>query len=119
MPPLSFKAAAWLLLVLGLGCQPCFAERRVALIVGNAAYQGVPALKNPLSDAAAVSQTLRKLDFEVLTLTNLDKVGMETALRRFAATIDKADVALFYFSGHAFQADDKNYLVPTSATSRR
>ena len=105
-----------LLLALLLAPVLAHAERRVALVVGNAAYQHAAPLKNPAQDAAAVSDVLRRLDFNVTTVTDLDKIGMERAVRRFAADIDGADVALFYYSGHAVQVGDRNYLVPVSAT---
>ena len=54
---------------------PAQAERRVALVVGNAAYAHATPLKNPARDAAAVAATLRELDFEVLAVTDLDKIG--------------------------------------------
>ena len=42
----QFFLAAALLLV----CQPAFAEKRVALVIGNAAYQNVARLPNPVND---------------------------------------------------------------------
>lgn len=41
------------------------AETRVALVVGNGAYeQEIAALKNPVSDATAVAAALPRLDFD-------------------------------------------------------
>jgi TPR repeat protein len=91
------------------------AERRVALVIGNAAYQNVDPLKTPTTDAARVADLLRTLDFSVMELTDVDKIAMEQALRHFSAEINGADVALFYFSGHGVQVGNLNYLVPTSA----
>jgi TPR repeat protein len=91
-----------------------WAERRVALVVGNAAY--AQPLKNPMRDAAKVAETLRNLDFEVLLETNLDKPGMERALRHFMGLLNGADVGLFYYSGHALQSEGRNYLLPVSAS---
>jgi len=104
-----------LLALLTLVSWPAQAERRVALVVGNAAYQHTTPLKNPVLDAQSVTATLRKLDFEVITEVDLDKMAAERALKRFARLAAKADVALFYFSGHAVQRDDQNYLLPVSA----
>ena len=94
---------------------PAHAERRVALVVGNATYAHAPVLRNPVQDATEVGSLLKSLDFDVTTVINADKVGLETAIRRFSGTLENADVALFYYSGHAFQVSDRNYLVPTSA----
>ena len=46
-----FLAAAALLLV----CQPAWAERRVALVLGNAAYQNAAKLPNPVNDSAVIA----------------------------------------------------------------
>ncbi len=94
---------------------PARAERRVALVVGNAAYQNAEPLRTPTNDADRVSALLRTLDFSVIELTDADKIAMEQGLRRFSSEINGADVALFYYSGHGVQIGDLNYLVPVSA----
>ena len=102
-------------LLSGLAAAPAFAERRVALVIGNAAYQNVPRLRTPTSDADHVADLLRRLDFQVTEVKDVDKVGMEQALRHFAEDINGADVALFYYSGHGAQVADDNYILPVSA----
>jgi TPR repeat protein len=108
-------ALAVVALSFSLGVDSAYAERRVALVMGNAAYQNAPRLRTPPSDAAKVADLLRTLDFSVVVLTDVDKIGMEVAIRRFSAEINGADVALFYYSGHAAQVGDVNYIVPVSA----
>ena len=71
------------------------AARRVALVVGNGAYRSAPALANPPNDARDVARSLRGLGFEVTEGVDLNKAGMEAALRRFAAALHGADVGLF------------------------
>ena len=34
-----------------LFCEPAFADRRIALVIGNSAYERVPQLSNPANDA--------------------------------------------------------------------
>ena len=112
------RPALFVLMFLGCfaaGLPTAQAERRVAMVIGNAAYQSAPPLMTPTTDAAEVSKLLRALDFSVIELTNVDKVGMERALRQFSAEMNDADVALFYYSGHGVQVGDVNYLVPISA----
>ncbi len=41
-----------------------WADKRVALIVGNSAYQTVPQLPNPARDAAAVAKMFRDAGFD-------------------------------------------------------
>ena len=64
---------------------PAAAEKRVALVIGNSAYQHTPALKNPSNDATDVAAALRQLDFDVIDGTDLTKDEMEQRIREFAA----------------------------------
>jgi len=45
---------------------PATAEKRVALVIGNAAYQHVPPLRNPSNDATDIAAKLRGLGFDGL-----------------------------------------------------
>ena len=89
------------------------AETRVALVIGNSAYreQGL-ALANPVNDARAVAAALQRSGFQTIFNIDLDRTGMENALISFARAARSADVAMFYYSGHALQFDGVNYLTP-------
>jgi|GEM_PF-830676 len=91
---------------------PAFAETRVALVIGNEAYQNVPRLRNPANDANAVAAALKRSGFDTIMATNLDQRGMEDAAIRFSRAARTADIALFYYSGHALQFNGVNYLAP-------
>jgi len=92
------------------------AERRVALVIGNAAYNDHDALlSNPRNDAEDVSGVLQGLGFKVLTRTNLTKHDMDLALQDFARESVNADAALFFYAGHAMQYQGRNFLMPTDA----
>ncbi len=91
------------------------AGRRVALVIGNSAYVSVPELDNPSNDAKAVAQQLRDLGFEVTLLLDLDKAGFEARVRDFAASLNGADAAVFFYAGHGLQVDGRNYMVPVDA----
>jgi uncharacterized caspase-like protein len=105
--PGLFAAAILLLL-----CAAAHAEKRVALVIGNGAYRALPALPNPLNDARDVGQTMRKLGFETIVATDLDRAGMNDALDRFSRLVPGADMALVYYSGHGMQFQGNNYLLP-------
>jgi hypothetical protein len=94
---------------------PGLAESRIALVIGNGAYQSVPRLANPSNDAKAVAAALRRSGFDTIIATDLDKNGMEDATIRFSRAARSADVALFYYSGHALQFNGINYLAPIDA----
>lgn len=87
------------------------APRRVALLIGNAAYADAP-LRNPRNDVREVAASLQKLGFAVTTLENLGLPQMRESLRRFVLTTRGAEVRLFYFAGHGLQMRGRNYLLP-------
>ena len=91
------------------------AEKRVALIVGNGAYAHAPRLPNPANDASDVDAALKKIGFDTVVGIDLDKAGMEEKTIEFARAARDADVALFYYSGHAMQFNGQNYLMPIDA----
>jgi Caspase domain len=95
--------------------QPMFSEKRVALVIGNAAYTVGP-LNNPVLDSRAVAKALRGLGFEVVAHENLDLYKMESAVREFGERIPEGGVGLFYYAGHGLQVNDLNYLVPINAS---
>ena len=90
-------------------------ERRVALVIGNSAYEYVPHLPNPTNDAEAMASTLQKLGFEVTKGIDLDRAGTEKIIRAFSAQLPGAKVALLYYAGHGIQVADRNYIIPVDA----
>ena len=94
---------------------PGRADNRVALVIGNGAYVHVPHLPNPTHDAEDVAAAFRRTGFETILGTDLDQAGMQNAAIRFARAARTADVAVFYYSGHAMQYAGVNYLVPIDA----
>ena len=103
------------LLVAILICPEARAEKRVALVIGNAAYQNTAPLNNPSNDAADMAAALQRLGFDVVEGRDLDKRAMERLIRQFGIKLAGADVALFFYAGHGLQVGGQNYLVPTDA----
>ena len=91
------------------------AERRVALVVGNGAYAGTVALRNPPNDARAVAGALRGPGFEVVEAIDVDHPAMLETLAGFAERLEGAQVGLFFYAGHGLQVAGENYLVPVDA----
>jgi tetratricopeptide (TPR) repeat protein len=90
--------------------------RRVALVIGNAGYQNVAALKNPPHDVDAIAASLRAIGFETVTLVNdATREKLADALRSFANEAEKADWAMVYYSGHGMEVNGVNYLIPVDA----
>jgi uncharacterized caspase-like protein len=106
--------------VLLLVCQPAFAEKRIALVIGNSAYRNVAPLPNPVNDGAAFAATLKPAGFDVVD-SRQDLAAAETrrALRDFADRARDADIAVVYYAGHGMEVDGTNYLIPVDAKLER
>ena len=90
--------------------------RRVALVIGNGAYQNVPQLANPPRDAKLVADALRAVGFQEVTLANdLTRDKFFDTLHAFARDAEKADWAVVYYAGHGLEIGGVNYLVPVDA----
>lgn len=79
------------------------AQKRVALVLGNSAYQHTRKLANPKNDAADISAVLRGHGFQVIAGFDLDKASLELKVRDFAGALQGADVGLFFYAGHGLQ----------------
>ncbi len=103
-----------------LFCEPAFADRRIALVIGNSAYESVPPLANPANDATAMAEMFRRAGFEAVDLKlNLKAVEMRRALRDFSDDARRADFAIVYFAGHGIEIQGINYLIPVDAVLER
>src|SRR5438552_14502350 len=108
-------------LVLALMPGAARAEKRIALVIGNAAYQA-GALATPANDACLIAQTLQASGFDVVGARDLDQDSLRRALRDF---LDKAGgagpdtVAVVYVSGYGLQLEGENYFVPIDAKIAR
>ena len=98
--------------------EAAFTGKRVALVIGNSAYQYVHHLPNPVNDAADFAAALQRIGFTVHKETDLDFNGMRKALRDFGDEAAGADVAAIFFAGHGLEMDKQNYLVPVDAQLR-
>ena len=96
------------------------AERRVALVVGNAEYVRAP-LVNPVNDAADLAAALRRLGFDVIERRNRNPDELRRDLVEFQDKLGPGAVGLFYFAGHGVQAGrgGRNYLLPVGVDYRR
>jgi uncharacterized caspase-like protein len=91
------------------------AQKRVALVIGNSAYRYAPELANPKNDASDVAAALAAHGFQVITGFDLDRPALERKIGEFAASLQRAEVGLFFYAGHGLQVSGRNYLVPVDA----
>ena len=106
-----FVVASWF----AVNSSPADAGVRLALVLGNAKYEAVPALDNPSNDAADLAQALRRVGFEVIEQRDANREAMAKAVRDFSQRLRGADVALFFYAGHGLQMNGENYLLPVDA----
>ncbi|MGZ5172457.1 MAG: caspase family protein, partial [Burkholderiales bacterium] len=102
--------AAIVLLCLCIGSS-AHAGKRVALVIGNSAYQHAGELTNTRNDALDMAAALRMHGFQVLDGIDLDKAALERKIRDFSAALVGADVGVFFYAGHGMQISGTNYLV--------
>src|SRR5258708_30356375 len=86
-----------------------FADKRVAFVVGNAAYKSVAPLPNPAVDAKSMARVLRNVGFDVVEGVNLSRDAMTAKLLEFGKKAQAADVAVFFYSAHAIPIHGTNH----------
>jgi uncharacterized caspase-like protein len=113
-------AALLLILAVAHPTTSASAERRVALVIGNSAYQNVPKLYNPVNDARAVAALLKNAGFDVVeSRSDLGIANIKRAMRDFANVALDADIGVIYYAGHGIEVDGTNYLIPVDAALER
>jgi uncharacterized caspase-like protein len=90
--------------------------RRVALVIGNSRYAHVETLENPANDAQAMELKLRELGFDVYAGTDLSLADFRKLSGKFVQEAKTASTALIYYSGHGFQFQGQNFVVPIDAS---
>lgn len=111
----------WTALALGLALshsQPDSAEaaRRVALVVGNEAYQRLEPLKNAVQDAVSYAGALTTLGFdEVILRTDRTRSEMDEDIAAFLDRIAPGDMVVFVYAGHGWSDGSQNYILGIDA----
>lgn len=102
-----------------LVCGSAQAERRVALVIGNADYtQQKDRLRNPLNDAQDMYAKLQTIGFakaDIVYRENLTQRNIDQALVEFEKKLGGDTVALVYYAGHGMSVNGKNYLPAVDA----
>ena len=110
----------WIGIWLLMGAMPiAWGAERVALVIGNNAYQHGGALTNAVSDAKTVGDALSSLGFRVLRKQDLSYTGWLDALDELGKAAVGADWAVVYYAGHGIQVQGKNHLIPVDVGLNR
>ena len=113
-------ACVCLLLLALFSSEGFAADRRVALVIGNAAYRNAPPLANTIADAVGLARLFRNAGFDtVISRTDLGVVDLKRTVREFLQTAEGADIAVVYYAGHGIEIGGTNYLVPIDAKLSR
>jgi peptidoglycan hydrolase-like protein with peptidoglycan-binding domain len=113
IPPLLLAA------LLALATAGAAAEDRVALVIGNGAYESLDPLVGPAEDAADLLIALAALGFDVVATTDADNTEMRRAIAAFAERLSPGGIAVAYYAGHAISYAGRNYLLPVTVDPRK
>ncbi|CAF0981135.1 unnamed protein product [Rotaria sordida] len=87
--------------------------RKRALIIGNNNYSRLESkLRHCINDAHDLSELLKTISFTVTTCHDLTNEETVAVIRDFRNTIVDGDLVMVYFSGHGYQVNGRNYLMP-------
>jgi uncharacterized caspase-like protein len=98
------------------------AQNRVALVIGQSAYQKVVQLPNTANDAKQMTALLSQAGFNVMTASDLSQIEMRQAIAEFAAKVAQSGpqtIAAVFYAGHGLQIDGENFLVPVDIDPQR
>ena len=99
-----------------LASHSAMANRRVALIIGNAKYEHADTLANTVNDADAIAALLTRAGFDAVDeRRNVGVVEFKRAVREFMLSAANADIAVVYYSGHGIEVGGANYMIPIDA----
>ena len=111
------RPASWAALALLLWALPVAAgaAERVALVIGNSAYEHVASLANPGNDAKAVGDAFEGLGYTVTRLMDADFHALRDGVRSFKQAARGKEVAVVFYAGHGIRVKGSNFLVPVDA----
>ena len=94
---------------------PVHSMQRVALVIGNSAYEHAPMLANPINDATDIGTAFERLGFDVTRIQNVGQQKFRRTLQEFGRAAAVSEVAVIFYAGHGIEVDQRNYLIPVDA----
>jgi uncharacterized caspase-like protein len=90
---------------------------RVALVIGNGNYPDAAApLTQPINDARALTEALRRNGFDVDVVEDASRDDMARAVERLKARVKPESVVMLFFGGYGAQVGRESYMLPVDAT---
>jgi tetratricopeptide (TPR) repeat protein len=93
--------------------------KQLAVVVGNDVYAEVTPLTAGVNDARAMTDRLQRVGFEVELVENGTKRQMSRAFSKIEAKVEPGDTVVFHYSGHGFEIDGQNWLLPIDVPAAR
>ena len=90
-------------------------KEKLALIIGNNAYDGDNKLDYAIQDAKTMSVTLYDQNYAILEGYDLNYTNFDALIKEFAKLSQSYKECIFYYAGHAFEEGGINYLLPIKA----
>ena len=89
---------------------------RVALVIGNGHYPDATApLTQPINDAHALTEALRRNGFDVDVVEDASHDDMVRAVERLKARVKPESVVMLFFGGYGAQVGRESYMLPVDA----
>jgi uncharacterized caspase-like protein len=89
---------------------------RIALLIGNGHYPDADTpLTQPINDARALSQLLRRAGFYVITVEDAKKVELNAAVERLKSKMEHNATVVLFYGGYAIQSGRENFMIPVDA----
>jgi hypothetical protein len=92
--------------------------KRVAFVLGVNKYSNLSAasqLKTAVNDARMITETLKKIGFQVIEAEDLPLVQFYQKWNAFLKQVDSETFAAFFFAGHGVQINNSNLLLASDA----
>lgn len=115
---MTMRYLIFLLFAFALAATTASAQDRVALVIGNSAYENASVLANPANDARAMADKLRRIGFDVMLREDLTGQDFRIALGEFTEKALRAEIAVVFYAGHGIEMGGRNYLIPVDARMR-
>jgi TPR repeat protein len=116
---MRLRAVAIVLVGMFAACMSDAIAKQVAIVVGNNTYQEITPLTAGVNDARAMAGGLQRVGFKVELVENGTKREISRALSRVEGQIEPGDTVVFHFSGHGFEIDGQNWLLPVDVPAAR
>src|SRR5262245_27030373 len=103
-PRIFLGLLSGLIWMIGHPDQQATAQERIALLLGNQAYnENVGQLRNPHNDVSVVASALEGLGFKITVVKDAGYKALDTALKVHIQQVRRAGkdtISFFYYSGH-------------------